>query len=93
MILSNVEIVRCIDEGLFSIEPIDGMDPTKRPFNTSAVDLRLGNEITVPEKGAPAQLDLSHQGNIAKYWAAHSKNFTITKEQPYSLEHGQFILA
>lgn len=92
MILSNVEIIRCLNDNLFSITPIEGMDPTKKPFNTSAIDLRLGSEITVPKKDAPAQLDL-RKGNIAKYWAAHSDNFTITEEQPFSLTHGKFVLA
>lgn len=92
MILSNVEIIRCLIEKWFSITPIEGMDPAKKPFNTSAIDLRLGSEITVPRADAPAQLDL-RKGNIAKYWAAHSDNFTITEHQPYSLIHGKFVLA
>lgn len=92
MILSNVEIIRCLSEKLFTISPIEGMDPTRKPFNTSAVDLRLGNEITVPEAGAPAQIDL-RKGNIAKYWAAHSRTYIISEEQPFSLPHGKFVLA
>ena len=92
MILSNVEIIRCLNEKLFSISPIEGMDPTKKPFNTSAVDLRLGNEITVPKNDAPAQLDL-RKGNIAKYWAAHSDSYTITEKQPFTLSHGTLVLA
>ena len=45
MILSNTEIIQCIEKKLFLIEPLAGNDPTKSPFNTSAVDLRLGDEI------------------------------------------------
>lgn len=62
MILSNVEIVRCLNDGEFSIENIEGTDPTKSPFNTSAVDLRLGSEILVPDGTAPVQLDLRGSG-------------------------------
>ena len=93
MILSNVEIVRCLDEGLFSIRPLAGNDPTQSPFNTSAVDLRLGNEILVPNKQqAPIQLDLRKSG-IAQFWANHSKSLIITEEQPFSLRPNQLILA
>lgn len=93
MILSNVEIVRCLNEGLFSISPMAGKDPTTSPFNTSAVDLRLGDEILVPDdKSAPVQLDLSKSG-IAQYWAKHSKSLKITNHQPFSLTPNKLVLA
>ncbi|SRR5581483_1137099 len=92
MILSNVEIIRCLQEKLFTIDPIEGADPTNKPFNTSAIDLRLGTEITVPHKEAPASLDL-RKGNIAKFWATHSDTVTITEDQPFRLPHGRLVLA
>ena len=92
MILSNTEIVRCLSEGSFSINPLAHSDPTKSPFNTSAVDLRLGNEILAPEDESPVQLDLSKSG-IATFLAKHSKPHIITKQQPYSLGKGKLILA
>ncbi len=92
MILSNTEIVRCLGEGLFSINSLAHQDPTRSPFNTSAVDLRLGNEILVPEEESPVQLDLRKSG-IAKFWAKHSKAHEITEQQPYSLGKGKLVLA
>lgn len=92
MILSNVEIVRCLNEGLFSINSLSGMDPTRSPFNTSAVDLRLGDEILVPDEKSPVQLDLRKSG-IAQYWAKHSKSHTISDSQPFSLKPNKLVLA
>lgn len=92
MVLSNVEIIRCINSGLFSIGRLAGLDPTKPPFNTSAVDLRLGNEVLLPDTSVPVQLDLRKPG-IAQYWAKHSKSHTITQLQPFSLIPKQFVLA
>jgi len=92
VILSNVEIVRCLSEAAFSITPIPGTDPTQPPFNTSAVDLRLGDEILVPDKSAPIQLDLRKPG-IAQFWAKHSVQHKITEAQPYSLVPEKLVLA
>ncbi|HTU66530.1 MAG TPA: dCTP deaminase [Steroidobacteraceae bacterium] len=92
MILSNVEIVRCLGEKYFEIEPLAGTDPSQPPFNTSAVDLRLGDEILVPDSHSPVQLDLRKPG-IAPFWAKHSKTHTITDDRPYSLVPNKLILA
>lgn len=67
MILSNAEIVRCLDEGLFSIDNLAGHDPTQPPFNTSAVDLRLAKEIHVPEENVPAQIDIRREVLLGIY--------------------------
>jgi dCTP deaminase len=92
MILSNVEIIRCLEQGLFSIDSLADLDPTKAPFNTSAVDLRLGTEILVPDENAPVQLDLRRPG-IARFWAQHSRSIRITEDQPFSLPLKQLVLA
>lgn len=92
MILSNREIVSCLEKKLFTISPLENLDPTQKPFNTSAIDLRLDHEILVPESDSPIQFDL-RQGNIAKYWHKHSKNYTISEETPYSLPPQRLILA
>jgi dCTP deaminase len=92
MILSNVEIIRCLDSGAFSIDPLAGRDPTQSPFNTSAVDLRLGDEILVPDESAPVQLDLRKPG-IAQFWAKHSVLHKITEAQPFSLPPNKLVLA
>ena len=92
MILSNVEILKCIQENRFSIEPLAGEDPQNPPFNTSAVDLRLYKEITVPTQDGAFQVDVT-RGKIAQHFARNSERRIITRDQPYSLEPNHFILA
>lgn len=92
MILSNVEIARCLSAKKFAIDGLAGQNPSQKPFNTSAVDLRLGSEIVVPRLDTPTQLDLDN-GNIAKFLSVHSDSRTITEDQPFSLKQNKFILA
>jgi len=71
-----------LDQHLFSINPLENNDdPSKYPFNTSAIDLRLGNEILVPEGDKPIQLDLRSPG-IAKFIQANSRTVIITESSP-----------
>ena len=67
-------------------------DPSNAPFNTSAVDLRLGNEVFVPTKNHPVTIDLRDRGH---YWFLHenSNRFSITERQPYTLVPNEFVLA
>lgn len=90
MILSNRDIVEGIGKGFFAIEPLAGNDPTKEPFNTSAVDLRLGPQIQIPKK-APAAIDLRKEP-IAPFLAKISDSCTLTQEQPFTLTPGRFVL-
>lgn len=92
MILSNVQILERIQAGDFHITDLAGSDPRRAPFNTSAVDLRLADQITVPASGGPFQLDLSG-GGIAQHLAKNSTPYVITDRQPFSLTQNQLILA
>jgi dCTP deaminase len=93
VVLSNVEIVNALKRGDFKITNLAGSDPSEKPFNTSAVDLRLGDEITVPSsENFPAALDLTKSG-VAKLWAKHSQTFKITSDQPYKLIPKKFVIA
>jgi len=95
MILSNLEIQKALDEGKLIIDP----EPSPRnpehqkycPYNTTAVDLRLGHEISVPETGTFAY-DLTSPGAISDLIRKHSKRLIITKDQPYRLEPHRFVL-
>ncbi len=91
LILSNTKILECIKQGLFSIDPLENFDPANDPFNTSAIDLRLGNEVLIPNDSSPIQLDLRKSG-IARFLYQNSDRHTITENTPYSLKKGQFIL-
>jgi dCTP deaminase len=91
MVLSNIEIVKAIEQGLLQIDPSPGNDPSRAPFGTTAVDLRLATEVLVPRPG-PMAFDLT-KPNIKDFLRAHSDRFTLTKDQPYRLRPNTFILA
>lgn len=90
MILSNTAILENIKQGRFSIENLAGIDPEKPPFNTSAVDLRLSNQLSIL-KVSPASFDLTKPG-LASFLAQNSESETITETRPYALKPGRFIL-
>lgn len=96
MILSNVEIQRALDERRLVIEP----EPSPRsptagrsecPYQTSAVDLRLGREISI-YKGdtSPVVIDLT-KGSF-RHLAAVMETRQLTDDQPLTLAPGRFIL-
>lgn len=96
MILSNVEIFKALDEGRLVIRPepsprLPTVTQSHSPYDTHSVDLRLADEIRVPQKGQ-ITYDLSKPGRIAETIGAHSKTLTLTRMQPMSLKPGQFIL-
>jgi dCTP deaminase len=78
-------------EGAFSIEPLAGSDPSSAPFNASAIDLRLGNEVLIPKKNYPVAIDLRNPG-IAGFLHQNSERKTIYDDQPYTLTKDQFVL-
>src|ERR1700750_690474 len=96
MILSNVSIHEALDKGWLKIDPepnprhrVDG--GPKCPFQTSAVDLRLGSEIAYFKEGIPAQIDL-RKGDFNKMFGPLSENRVLTEEQPFVLKPGKLVL-
>ena len=95
VILSNIEIQRALDEGRLVISP----EPLPRrpeagkycPYDTHAVDVRLHEEITVPQSG-PYHYDVTEPETLSQVIAQHSQKHTLTDEAPYSLEPHQLIL-
>jgi dCTP deaminase len=96
MILSNVSIHEAFDEGWLKVEP----EPTPRspteggpkcPFQTSAVDLRLGPEIAFFREGIPAQIDL-RKGDFNTMFAPLSETRTLTEDQPFVLRPNKLVL-
>jgi len=97
MILSNHEMHKALDEGQLIIDP----QPQPRfktvgekycPFDTHSVDLRLGNEITIPTAGAYTY-DFGNAGQIAPVIGKNSEKRTLDAHQPYYLTKGHFVLA
>jgi len=85
-----------LDKGRLIIEP----EPLPRkykhgeycPYDTTAVDLRLHNEISIP-KGGTFSYDLTKPGSISDLLRRTSKKLFLTDEQPFQLVPGKFILA
>lgn len=91
MILSNVDIIDALNSGDIKIDPLVGINPSKPPFNTSAIDLRLAPTISIPYRKPCVSYRLD-TGYDKEYMERNSETLTISNSQPYSLEPGQFIL-
>jgi dCTP deaminase len=96
MILSNVSIHEALDNGWLKIEPppeprtkIDG--GPKCPYQTSAVDLRLGDEIAFFKEGIPALIDL-RKGDFNAMFGPLSETRKLTEDQPFVLRPQKLVL-
>ncbi len=96
MILSNVSIHEAIDKAWLRIAP----EPAPRsktqggpkcPFQTSAVDLRLGSEIAFFREGIPAQIDL-RKGDFNTMFGPLSETRILTEDQPFVLRPNKLVL-
>ena len=95
MILSNVEIHRALDEGRLVLDP----EPSPRlpspsldcPYQTTAVDLRLGIEISYLKRNLAIDINLG-QGSFANLFGPNSDRQTLSDEQPFVLKPNRFVL-
>lgn len=97
MILSNARIHEALDNGSLVIDPQPlprrpPADSARCPYQTSAVDLRLGSEIAYFREGLALAIDL-RRGGFADLFGPNSERRTITEEQPYALLPNRFVLA
>jgi dCTP deaminase len=94
MILSNHSIHEALDKGWLKITPEPQprqMSASGCPYQTSAVDLRLGHEIAFFKEGLPLNIDL-RRGSFANLFGPNSVSRQISEEQPYSLAPGKLVL-
>jgi dCTP deaminase len=96
MILSNVEVFSALDQGRLIMRPepqprLPTVGQAHSPYDTHSVDLRLGDEITIPA-GGQFNYDLTQPGRIADTIRQHSETVRITDHQPFSLRPNQFVL-
>jgi len=95
MILSNRGIQAALDSGTLVIEP----QPAPRvptpgqncPYQTSAVDLCLGDEISWIRDDLAITIDMS-SGSLPKMLGANSESRKLIRGEAYTLEPGKFIL-
>lgn len=95
MILSNTSIVEAIKSGRLKIDPSPPLDPGARPpFNTSAIDLTLGDEVSVPVEGPrPFVVDLT-KGKFAELFNdSNFRTYSLSPSQPYILRPRTLVLA
>ncbi len=94
MILSNLEMQKAMDEGRLVIDPRpQPLRPTegqKCPYDTHSVDLRLGQELSVPLSG-PYSFDLMQGGSLSEFLSRNSEKKTIPADG-HSLGRLQFVL-
>lgn len=64
----------------------------KCPYQTSAVDLRLGDEVSYFTEGLPINIDL-RRGSFASLFGPNSSAHKITAETPFALEPQKFVLS
>ncbi len=98
MILSNSAIFSALDDKRLVIDP----EPAPRnpaddpnadwPYGTSAIDLRLGDEVSWFKDGLAINIDL-RRGKFANLFGPNSSSRKITQDQPYSLMPGKLVLA
>jgi dCTP deaminase len=96
MILSNVEIHRALDDRRLVLDPepfprIPGALDVDCPYQASAVDLRLGDEISYFNRDLPLNIDL-RGGGFAKLFGPNSNRTKITHEQPFVLVPNRLVL-
>lgn len=91
MVLSNVEILKALRAKHIIIDPIAGDNPAVAPFNTSAVDLRLGNQLMIPPNSGPAAYDLRNPG-LADFLTSICKREELSENRPYTLKPGKLVL-
>lgn len=98
MILSNSAIFAALDERRLIIEPepvprIPADDPEAEwPYGTSAIDLRLGDEVSWFNDDVALSIDL-RRGHFAELFSKNSSSRQITQAQPYTLMPGKLVLA
>ena len=93
----NLVIHKALDEKRLVIDPepmprVKGLRDEYCPYDSHAVDLKLGNEIKIPDLEA-ATIDFTAPGKIANLIAKNSKQHILEQDRPYTLHPGKFILA
>lgn len=95
MILSNSEIQKALTERRLVIDPVPLPQSSKKgeycPYQTTSVDLKLGNEISFFRDGTHFDINLT-KGNFASLFGPNSETRTLTSDQPFSLKPNRFVL-
>jgi dCTP deaminase len=96
MILSNASILEALERGWLIIDPVpQPRKPTATgppcPYQTSAVDLRLGHDLAWLQPRMGLSIDLI-DGGFTDLFAVASQRVELRDGQPYRLAPGQLVL-
>jgi len=95
MVLSNSEILNALQKGYIIIDPrpdIPSFDKPNSPFSTTALDLRLGDTLSIPKEDQPIVYDL-RKGGIASFLKNAYESHSINPIGGFALEPGKFVLS
>jgi dCTP deaminase len=94
MILSNLLMQEAMQSGRLVIEPrpmpLRPAEGQPCPYDTHSVNLKLGNELSVPQPG-PYSFDLDLGGELSSFLSRNSDKVTIP-QTGYPLGRMQFVL-
>lgn len=95
MILSKAAIQEAMRSGRLTIdprpEPLTPGGEDDCPYQTSAVDLRLGTEVSWFKEGRAFAMDLRRGGFVGTF-RDNSETTEITEDQPFVLQPRRFVL-
>ena len=94
MILSNIELLKALENGRIVIDPkppLPTMENPANPYDTTAVDLTLAPHLEIPKDDYSVAIDIS-KGGIAETLSTLCDQITIP-ESGYILEPKKFVLA
>jgi len=95
MVLSNIDIQAALDSGALVIRPEPSprrlVEGVKCPFQTSDVDLTLGNDLAWLKPDMPIAIDL-RRGNFGSLFASNCVRKTLDKDEVFVLKPGQLVL-
>lgn len=95
MILCNKDLQKALDEDRLIITP----EPSPRtltpgqycPYDTHSVDLRLGDEISIPNEGTYS-FDLMQPGELKEFIGKNAEKKKIDADAGYPLQRNKFVL-
>lgn len=96
MILSNVEIHRALDEGDIIIDPqprprFVSLSEPHSPYDTTAVNIRLAQTLSICRTGRPIAFDLRKRG-LPELLGQIYEQYTMDEDGGFALKPEQFVL-
>ncbi|MBF0568171.1 MAG: dCTP deaminase [Nitrospirae bacterium] len=90
--MSNLEIIKAISDRRIIIDPKPDESQLRRLLNTTSLDFRLGNIISIPHDDVGVTID-SKNGIKTKTLKTLFDRKQITEEGGYTLRQNKFVLS